>query len=147
VSFYTENVVIAAIQSSKTGPHTGSYSGVHVPDPRGRHVFKETKNDRSVQATAALQLYCEQELSSIHSKVQVAQPLETLDMSLQTPTYQALLAKELVSSVRLRAMGDYKLGWLKGVARPHSQQVNALPTAYVVLTHACAGLALQEHKP
>jgi len=110
-------------------------------------VFKETKNDRSVQATAALQLYCEQELSSIHSKVQVAQPLETLDMSLQTPTYQALLAKELVSSVRLRAMGDYKLGWLKGVARPHSQQVNALPTAYVVLTHACAGLALQEHKP
>ncbi|KAL0041377.1 hypothetical protein WJX79_001220 [Trebouxia sp. C0005] len=74
------------------------------------------------QATAALQSYCQQELSSIHSKVQVAQPLEVVDMSLQTPTYQALLARELLSSVRLRAMGDYKLGWLKGVARPPSQQ-------------------------
>ena len=100
-----------------------------------------------VQATAALQSYCEQELSSIHSKVQVAQPLEMLDMSLQTPTYQALLARELVSSVRLRAMGDYKLGWLKGVARPPSQQVNAPPKTDMALTCACAALALQEHKP
>ena len=85
-----------------------------------------------MQATAALQSYCQQELSSIHSKVQVAQPLETLDMSLQTPTYQALLARELVSSVRLRAMGDYKLGWLKGVARPPSEQVNAPPRFWLV---------------
>ena len=110
-------------------------------------MFEQTKNVLCVQATAALQSYCEQELSSIHSKVQVAQPLEMLDMSLQTPTYQALLARELVSSVRLRAMGDYKLGWLKGVARPPSQQVNAPPKTDMALTCACAGLALQEHKP
>ena len=102
------------------------------------------KNDHSVQATAALQSYCQQELSSIHSKVQVAQPLETLDVSLQKPTYQALLARELVSSVRLRAMGDYKLGWLKGVAHPPSEQVNAPPKTDMVLACACAELALQE---
>ncbi len=131
--------------TGKTGPHARRYSGLHVPDPRGRYLFREMKNERFVQATAALQSYCQQELSSIHSKVQVAQPLETLDMSLQTPTYQALLARELVSSVRLRAMGDYKLGWLKGVARPPSQQVNAPPKTDMVLTRACAGLALQEN--
>lgn len=91
------------------------------------------------QATAALQSYCQQELSSIHSKVQVAQPLETLDMSLQTPTYQALLARELVSSVRLRAMGDYKLGWLKGVARPPSEQEALIEIVSAAAAEASGG--------
>ena len=77
-----------------------------------------------VQATAALQTYCQQELSSIHSRVHVAQQLQTLDMSLQTPTYQALLSKELLSGVALRSMGQYKLGWVKGISRPSSQQVS-----------------------
>jgi len=131
--------------TDNTGPHTRRYSGLHVIDLRARYLFKEIKTERFVQATAALQSYCQQELSSIHSKVQVAQPLETLDMSLQTPTYQALLARELISSVRLRAMGDYKLGWLKGVARPPSQQVNAPPKTDMVLACACAAFALQEN--
>ncbi len=76
------------------------------------------------QATAALQSYCQQELSSIHSRVHVAQQLQTMDMSLHTPTYQALLSRELLSGVGLRTMGEYKLGWLKGIARPASQQVS-----------------------
>ena len=31
--------------TDKTGPHARRYSGLHVPDPKGRHVFKETKNE------------------------------------------------------------------------------------------------------
>ncbi len=27
--------------TAETGPCTGSYSGLHVPEPRGRHVFNE----------------------------------------------------------------------------------------------------------
>lgn len=86
------------------------------------------------QATAALQTYCQQELSSIHSRVHVAQQLQTLDMSLQTPTYQALLSKELLSGVALRSMGQYKLGWVKGISRPSSQQealVEIVPAAAI----------------
>lgn len=79
-----------------------------------------------LQATAALQSYCQQELSNIHSKVYIARPLEMLDMSLQVPTHQALLSKELLSGVALRTMGEYKLGWLKGVARAPNQQVRAV---------------------
>ena len=75
-----------------------------------------------MQASAALQAYCQQELSSIHTTVHVAQQLQTLDMSLRTPTYQALLSRDVLSGVGLRTMGEYKLGWLKGVAHPADQQ-------------------------
>lgn len=92
-----------------------------------------------LQATAALQSYCQQELSNIHSKVHIARPLEMLDMSLQAPTHQALLSKELLSGVALRTMGEYKLGWLKGIARPANQQVRTVPGVALCCsaTHAC----------
>lgn len=78
-----------------------------------------------MQASAALQAYCQQELSSIHTTVHVAQQLQTLDMSLPTPTYQALLSRDVLSGVGLRTMGDYKLGWLKGVAHPADQEASS----------------------
>ena len=80
----------------------------------------------SVQVTAALQTYCQQELSNIHTQVHVAQQLQTLDMSLKTPIYHALLSRDVLASVSLRTMGEYKLGWLKGVAHPADAQVSAM---------------------
>ena len=77
-----------------------------------------------VQAAAALQAYCQQELSSIHTTVHVAQQLQTLDVSLPTPTYHALLSRDVLSHVGLRTMGEYKLGWLKGVAHPADEQAS-----------------------
>lgn len=79
-----------------------------------------------VQATAALQACCQQELSSIHSTIQVAEQLQMLDMSLPTPTYHALLSRDVLASVSLRTMGEYKLGWLKGLAHPDDQQASTL---------------------
>lgn len=78
-----------------------------------------------LQAAAALQAYCQQELSSIHTTVHVAQQLQTMDMSLPTPTYHALLSRDVLSSVGLRTMGEYKLGWLKGIAHPADQQASS----------------------
>ncbi len=77
-----------------------------------------------MQASAALQAYCQQELSNIHTTVHVAQQLQTLDVSLPTPTYQALLSRDVLSGVGLRTMGEYKLGWLKGVAHPADQEAS-----------------------
>lgn len=92
-----------------------------------------------VQASAALQAYCQQELSSIHTTVHVAQQLHTLDMSLPTPTYQALLSRGVLSSVGLRTMGEYKLGWLKGIAKPASQEAST-----TVLIKACTVHVLKD---
>lgn len=60
----------------------------------------------------------------MHTTVHVAQQLQTLDMSLPTPTYHALLSQDVLSGVGLRTMGEYKLGWLKGVAHPADQQAS-----------------------
>ena len=75
-----------------------------------------------LQAAAALQTYCQQELNSIHTRVHVAQMSQTLDMTPSTPTYQALLSSDVLSHVALRSMGDYKLGWLQGLVHPASEQ-------------------------
>ena len=77
-----------------------------------------------LQAAAALQAYCQQELSSIHTTVHVAQQLQTLDVSLPTPTDHAMLSRDVLSHVGLRTMGEYQLGWLKGVAHPADQQAS-----------------------
>lgn len=62
----------------------------------------------------------------MHTTVHVAQQLHTLDMCLPTPTYHALLSRDVLSSVGLRTMGEYKLGWLKGVAHPANQQASTM---------------------
>ncbi len=33
------HMVVGMLLTAKTGPHTGSYSGLYKPDPGGRHFF------------------------------------------------------------------------------------------------------------
>ncbi len=39
--------------TAKTAPHTGSYSRLHVSDPRGRHMFDDYMNELKKRGTQA----------------------------------------------------------------------------------------------
>lgn len=40
----TDQNVYTCQYAAKTGPQTGSYSGLHVPDSEGQHMFDEFVN-------------------------------------------------------------------------------------------------------
>ena len=88
----------------------------------------------------ALQSYCQQELGSIHSQVFIAQQLQQIEVRLRHPTYQALLSQDVLSSIPLRTMGIYQLGWLDGLAHHNSPEVrHNLLLLHSVVQHASRG--------
>ncbi|KAK9816483.1 hypothetical protein WJX72_000827 [[Myrmecia] bisecta] len=69
----------------------------------------------SQAATKALQDHCTAELRSVRTRVHAPRPLETVNVSPGCSSFQVVLSDQLVSSIHMRAMGDYELSWLDGV--------------------------------
>jgi len=56
----TSRHVIVGTLTPKTGPHTGSYSGLYIPDPGGRHMSHECMMNETMHRDACMWTHMQQ---------------------------------------------------------------------------------------